>query len=32
MKASKGNKSDAAWRLGIQRRSLYEKLTQFGML
>jgi two-component system response regulator AtoC len=32
MKASKGNKPDAAWRLGIHRRSLYQKLTQFGIL
>jgi transcriptional regulator with GAF, ATPase, and Fis domain len=32
MKASHGNKSDAARRLGIHRRLLYEKLTQLGML
>lgn len=32
MKASHGNKSDAARRLGMHRRLLYEKLTQFGML
>ena len=32
LKASNGNKSDAARRLGIHRRLLYEKLTQFGML
>ena len=32
LKASQGNKSDAARRLGIHRRLLYEKLTQFGML
>jgi DNA-binding NtrC family response regulator len=32
LKASLGNKSDAARRLGIHRRLLYEKLTQFGML
>jgi two-component system response regulator AtoC len=32
LKASHGNKSDAARRLGIHRRLLYEKLTQFGML
>ena len=31
-KASHGNKSDAARRLGIHRRLLYEKLTQLGML
>ena len=31
MKASQGNKSDAARRLGIHRRLLYEKLTQFGL-
>jgi DNA-binding NtrC family response regulator len=30
--ASHGNKSDAARRLGIHRRLLYEKLAQFGML
>ena len=30
--ASQGNKSDAARRLGIHRRLLYEKLTGFGML
>jgi len=29
---SHGNKSDAARKLGIHRRLLYEKLTQFGML
>jgi len=28
LKASRGNKSDAARRLGIHRRLLYEKLTQ----
>ena len=32
LKASNGNKSDAARRLGIHRRLLYEKLTQFGMV
>ena len=32
LKASHGNKSDAARRLGIHRRLLYEKLTQLGML
>jgi len=32
LKASHGNKSDAARRLRIHRRLLYEKLTQFGML
>jgi DNA-binding NtrC family response regulator len=32
LKASHGNKSDAARRLGIHRRLLYEKLSQFGML
>ena len=32
LKASRDNKSDAARRLGIHRRLLYEKLTQFGML
>ena len=32
LKASHGNKSDAARTLGIHRRLLYEKLTQFGML
>jgi DNA-binding NtrC family response regulator len=32
LKASRGNKSDAARRLGIHRRLLYEKLTQLGML
>ena len=31
MKASSGNKSDAARRLGIHRRLLYEKLQQFGI-
>jgi DNA-binding NtrC family response regulator len=31
LKASHGNKSDAARRLGINRRLLYEKLTQFGI-
>jgi DNA-binding NtrC family response regulator len=31
LKASHGNKSDAARKLGIHRRLLYEKLTQFGM-
>jgi DNA-binding NtrC family response regulator len=31
LKASHGNKSDAARRLRIHRRLLYEKLTQFGM-
>jgi DNA-binding NtrC family response regulator len=30
--ASHGNKSDAARKLGIHRRLLYEKLAQFGML
>lgn len=28
LKAADGNKSDAARRLGIHRRLLYEKLTQ----
>jgi DNA-binding NtrC family response regulator len=32
LKGANGNKSDAARRLGIHRRLLYEKLTQFGML
>ncbi len=32
LRASHGNKSDAARRLGIHRRLLYEKLTQLGML
>ncbi len=32
LNASQGNKSDAARRLGIHRRLLYEKLTQLGML
>jgi DNA-binding NtrC family response regulator len=32
LEASHGNKSDAARRLGIHRRLLYEKLTQLGML
>ncbi len=32
LKVSRGNKSDAARRLGIHRRLLYEKLTQFGLL
>jgi DNA-binding NtrC family response regulator len=32
LKESHGNKSDAARRLGIHRRLLYEKLTQFGIL
>jgi len=32
LKASHGNKSDAARRLGIHRRLLYEKLTQLGMV
>ena len=31
MEASSGNKSDAARRLGIHRRLLYEKLQQFGI-
>jgi DNA-binding NtrC family response regulator len=31
LKSSHGNKSDAARRLGIHRRLLYEKLTQLGM-
>ena len=31
MKASNGNKSDAARHLSIHRRLLYEKLQQFGM-
>jgi hypothetical protein len=31
-KTSYGNKSDAARRLRIHRRLLYEKLTQFGLL
>jgi DNA-binding NtrC family response regulator len=32
LKASGGNKSVAARSLGIHRRLLYEKLSQFGML
>jgi DNA-binding NtrC family response regulator len=32
LKASHGNEWDAARRLGIHRRLLYEKLTQFGMV
>jgi len=32
LKGSHGNKSDAARRLGMHRRLLYEKLAQFGML
>ena len=32
LKVSQGNKSDAARRLGIHRRLLYEKLTQLGIL
>jgi DNA-binding NtrC family response regulator len=32
LKAAHGNKSDAARRLGIHRRLLYEKLTQLGLL
>ena len=32
LKASNGNKSDAARRLQIHRRLLYEKLAQLGML
>jgi len=32
LQASHGNKSDAARRLGIHRRLLYEKLTQLRML
>ena len=32
LRASQGNKADAARRLGIHRRLLYEKLTQLGML
>jgi DNA-binding NtrC family response regulator len=31
LKASRGNKSDAARRLGMHRRLLYEKLAQLGM-
>jgi DNA-binding NtrC family response regulator len=31
LNASHGNKSDAARRLGIHRRLLYEKLIQFGI-
>jgi DNA-binding NtrC family response regulator len=31
MEAAKGNKAEAARRLGIHRRLLYEKLSQFGM-
>ena len=31
MEASSGNKSDAARRLGMHRRLLYEKLQQFGI-
>ena len=31
LEASRGNKSDAARRLGIHRRLLYEKLQQFGI-
>jgi two-component system response regulator AtoC len=32
LQASQGNKSDAARRLGVHRRLLYEKLTQLGLL
>ena len=32
LEASHGNKSDAARKLGIHRRLLYEKLTQFKIL
>ena len=32
LKAANGNKSDAARRLGIHRRLLYEKLTQLDLL
>jgi DNA-binding NtrC family response regulator len=32
LKASNGNKSDAARRLQIHRRLLYEKLAQLGMI
>ena len=32
LQAAHGNKSDAARRLGVHRRLLYEKLTQLGML
>jgi DNA-binding NtrC family response regulator len=32
LKSSHGNKADAARRLGIHRRLLYEKLTQLGIL
>ena len=32
LQASHGNKSDAARKLGVHRRLLYEKLTQLGML
>jgi DNA-binding NtrC family response regulator len=32
LQASQGNKSDAARRLGVHRRLLYEKLAQLGML
>lgn len=32
LKAAHGNKSDAARRLEIHRRLLYEKLTQSGLL
>jgi two-component system response regulator AtoC len=32
IKAAHGNKSDAARRLGIHRRLLYEKLAQLGLL
>jgi len=31
LRLSGGNKSDAARRLGIQRRLLYEKLQQFSI-
>lgn len=32
LQTSQGNKSDAARRLGVHRRLLYEKLAQLGML
>jgi len=31
MDEARGNKSDAARKLGINRRLLYEKLQQFGL-
>jgi DNA-binding NtrC family response regulator len=32
LREAEGNKSDAARRLGVHRRLLYEKLAQLGML